>query len=430
MSCLPPARTIFVVTSPSPESEPNASLVDSPCLQGEHVAFTGTLASVTHQQGMDLVARHGGASAGHVSSQTTMLVVGEEGWPLESNGQPAVKLQEAAERKRQGQPLRIINESIWLQLLDLGENSTSVHRVYTPAMLSQLLGVPVHVIRRWERVGLIQPIRKVFRLPYFSFQEVANARRLSELLLQGVPRSEIESSLGKLDQIMGGSDRPLAQLQLLARDSRIVYRDGHGFLEPASGQRLFDFDDDTSVDSVAGVTEPFVSVTESNLPEDHLRWTFRDWFDHGRQLLEDDDAVGAIEAFRMCLMDQPGQAEVNFHLAEALYRSGRSEAALERYYTAVETDHDFIEAWTQLGCLHEERGELEAALEAFQVALDAHPDFPDAHWHKAEVLWQLQQSDQAVPHWRRYLEFDGRGPWAETARQRLDEAGALLGAEA
>ena len=385
------------------------------------MAFTGILASVTHQQGMDLVARHGGASASHISSQTTMLVVGEEGWPLESNGQPSVKLQEAVERKRQGQPLRIINESIWLQLLDLGEDNSSVHRVYTPAMLSQLLGVPVHVIRRWERAGLIRPVRKVFRLPYFSFQEVASARRLSELLSQGVPRSEIESSLGNLCQITGGTDRPLAQLQLLARDSRIVYRDGHGFLEPASGQRLFDFDGDDSGDLVTSPTEPLVTDIESNLPDNHLHWTFRDWFDRGRQLLEEDSVTEAVEAFRMCLMDQPGHAEVNFHLAEALYRSDRSEAALERYYAAVESDHDFIEAWTQLGCLHEERGELEAALEAFQVALDAHPDFPDAHWHKAEVLWQLGQSDQAIPHWERYLEFNGRGPWAETARHRLDE---------
>ncbi|MCH2586855.1 MAG: hypothetical protein MK004_00130, partial [Planctomycetales bacterium] len=34
---------------------------------------------------MELVANHGGNSTQHVNRQTTMLVVGEEGWPLEAN---------------------------------------------------------------------------------------------------------------------------------------------------------------------------------------------------------------------------------------------------------------------------------------------------------------------------------------------------------
>ena len=66
------------MTDTTAETAP--SLQSSPVLQGERIAFTGTLASMTHRQAMELVEQHGGQSSQHVSHQTTLLVVGEEGW--------------------------------------------------------------------------------------------------------------------------------------------------------------------------------------------------------------------------------------------------------------------------------------------------------------------------------------------------------------
>ena len=369
---------------------------------------------MTHREAMDLVARNGGTSSGHVHRNTTMLVVGEEGWPLEANGQPSVKWQDANELTREGLPLRTISESEWLHLLGLDESRTEIHKAYTPAMLSQLLGVTVHLIRRWERAGLITPLRKVHRLPYFSFRDVASARRLSELLADGVPRDEIERSLGQLAPLFQNGNRSLDQLEMLARDARIVFRDKRGLIEPASGQRLLGFDDEDDPAKLETADEGFrspLSITGWSPEGPHKAWGFRDWFDQGRQLLEEDSAEESIEAFRMCLMERPDEEEAHFHLAEASVFQGQTQCC----------DHDYIEAWTQLGCLHAELGEFEQALDAFEVALKVHPDFPDAHWHKGEILHRLGRTMEAVPHWERYLTFDVRGPWAETARQRLDQ---------
>jgi tetratricopeptide (TPR) repeat protein len=110
-------------------------------------------------------------------------------------------------------------------------------------------------------------------------------------------------------------------------------------------------------------------------------------------------------------------------LAEALFRAGRSEAALERYYAAVEADHNYLEAWMQIGSLLAARGDFEPALDALKLALSIHAEFPDAHWQLADVLLQLGRAEEAVYHWRSYLDFDTRGPWAEEARQRLEEFG-------
>ena len=71
--------------------------------------------------------------------------------------------------------------------------------------------------------------------------------------------------------------------------------------------------------------------------------------------------------------------------------------------------------------MHNELGDPQAALHAFEIALQVHPDYPDAHLHIAEVLHQLNRVEEAIPHWKVYLEFDEMGPWAELARQRLDE---------
>lgn len=407
----------------------------SPCLQGERVAFTGTLASMTHRYAHGLVERNGGTATSHVSKQTTMLVVGEEGWPLEEDGQPSVKWQQVERLRQEGHETRIVRESEWLHLLGLEQREQNIHRLYTPAMLSKTLDVPVHVIRSWERAGLIRAERRVFRLPYFDFQEVAGARRLSELLAAGIPRAEIEKSLGRLKTVLSGLDRPLVQLDILTRGTHVLCRDKVGLLEPASGQRLLDFESETAEtgETESATAKPVLETVNEPADESetlrmqarplqHKDKTSEGWYHQGCHLLEENEPAGAAQAFRLCLMETPSDPEVHFYLAEALYRNGNLAAALERYYSAVENDHDYIEAWTQLGCLHAELGQAEDALSAFDIALQLHSDYPDAVWHKAEVLSQTGRSDMALPLWRQYLQFDSRGPWAEIARQRLAEA--------
>ncbi|MCA9059660.1 MAG: hypothetical protein KDA85_14230, partial [Planctomycetaceae bacterium] len=151
--------------------------VSSRPLVGETISFTGILASMTHRDAARLAEECGGRSTHSVSGATTMLVVGEEGWPLEHDGVTSQKLQQAVQQIADGRELRIVAESDWLHLIGLDERRDEIQRAYTPAMLSQLLDVPVRLIRRWARLGLVRPVRRVCRLPYFDYREVASARR-------------------------------------------------------------------------------------------------------------------------------------------------------------------------------------------------------------------------------------------------------------
>lgn len=426
ISCI---KTLLLKLMTETQEQSDQLLQGSPALQGERVVFTGTLACMTHQKAWEFVELHGGQSAQHVSRQTTLLVVGEEGWPLEEDGSPSVNLSQAQELIAEGVSIQIIKESDWLALIELKDPGVNVDQLYTPAMLTQMLNVPVSTIRRWERQGLIKPIRKIFRLPYFSFQEVASVRRLSALLESGVNPRDLENSLQHLGKIFNEIDQPLSQLTLLSQDAQLLLKDEHGLIDPRRGQRVFDFG--TEETQLNDLTEEELADEESfegtiefteHLKTPELQDRSADeWFQEGCRFLDAGEAKSAIEAYRMALLGHPDMPEAHLHLAEALYLNGNTEGALERYYAAVEWDHDYIEAWTQLGCLHNELGERESALHAFEIALSVHPDYPDAHLHIAEMLNQLNRVEEAVPHWKVYLEFDEMGPWAELARQRLEE---------
>jgi len=375
---------------------------------------------MTHAQAAGLVAEHSGIASEHVSRQTTLLVVGEEGWPLEEDGQPSVKLQQVERLNTEGATIRVLNESEWLQALGLTEQQAEVRRLYTPAMLSGLLKVSVHLIRGWERLGLIRAVKRVFRLPYFDFQEVTSARKLSELLISGVSRRELEASLRTLPSVVRGDLRPLEQLEILARNERVLLKDEHGLLEPSTRQRVFGFDEPGSVaqPSIDDLDPPFqLRLERAWAPQTE---TAKEWFDRGCTCYDSGELTEAIEAFRSALMAGPPTAELHFHLAEALSRTDQPRGALERFYATVELDHDYLEAWTQIGSLHREVGEPDAALLAFDIALNVHPDYPDAVLQKAETLAELGRGDEAVALWKQYLTFDSRGPWADLARQRLE----------
>jgi tetratricopeptide (TPR) repeat protein len=427
-------------------------------LSGETVAFTGTLASMIHRDAIRLVEQYGGRATHSVSGSTTMLVIGEEGWPLEEDGGASQKLSHVMQLIADGSDVRIVAESDWLQLLGLDDRREEIRRAHTPAMLSRLLDIPVRMIRRWARLGLIKPVRRVCRLPYFDYREVSSARRLAALLEQGVSAQTLEKSLLELSLAISGTDRSIAQLNLLVQDEKVLMRDDRGVLNPRTGQRLLDFD---SLEPTPGVYEP-KQTADAALPEDDddepvsllfsaaqqsredrsmSDWSAEEWFHEGCRLTEEAEFESAINAFRNSLSllatEQsairsglgditddhgtlfPDPADINFHLADALYRVGRVDAAIERYYCAIESAPDFIEAWTQLGCLQTEQGQLELAEQSLSTAISIHPANPDALLHFAQLLEQTEREDEAITYWKQYIQFDSRGPWSDHARERI-----------
>ena len=390
-------------------------------LAGKTVAFVGKLASMPRREAGQLVRRHGGTVAERPGPEVHLAVVGEEGLPLVADGSPDDWFDGPTRQAADEGRLEVLSETQFFERLGLVEHQTDIHRLYTPAILAKLLGVPLAVIRRWHRRGLIVPVREVRKLPYFDFQEVATARRLAELLAAGVSPRAIEKKLEALARYLPEVERPLAQLSVIVQGKEILLRQGDGLIEPG-GQLRFDFEAaleaQESDASTAGLTRAFVSLAQHResaeppaTPEELCRMA--------AEMEEEGCLESAGELYRAAMAAAGPSAEICFQLAELLYRSGDPGAARERYYMAVELDEDYVEARANLGCVLAETGRRDLAVAAFEGALRYHPDYADAHYHLARVLDELERPFEAIEHWRAFSELAPDSPWADEARQRL-----------
>lgn len=59
-------------------------------LEGKQVACTGSLACMTRAQAADLIHAFGGRFVPSVTRKTNVLLVGQEGWPLQKDEQPCL----------------------------------------------------------------------------------------------------------------------------------------------------------------------------------------------------------------------------------------------------------------------------------------------------------------------------------------------------
>ena len=409
----------------------------SPPFQGKRVAFVGKLGGVNRRQAQSLVADNGGFVMNHddlEDANIDIVILGADQWPPTTPEEllPSSVLTSVAE----GQ-CEIITETQFWERLGLLTEDQSVRRLYTPAMLAELLDISVAVIRRWHRRGLIVPVREIHRLPYFDFQEVSTARHLAELLEAGASPAEIERRLEELARYVPHVDRPLAQLSVIVEGRHILLRQGEGLVEPG-GQLRMDFDSLETKSEEQNVIEvtredvmrvldrpaaqgadpeilPFINVVNRAVlpqnPEEILA-----------QASEHEEAGKleiAIDLYRSFLAGYGLRAEVCFQLAELLYRVHDYTAARERYYMAIELDENYVEARANLGCVLIDTGELDLAVAALLGALKYHPDYPDAHYHLARTLDALGRSEEATDHWRAFLVLAPDSPWAQQARDRL-----------
>jgi len=395
-------------------------------LEGKRVVFVGRLASMSKREAARLVRQHGGVVVEKPDPSVDLVVLGEEELPLGSaadvDGLFDQGTREAAERGT----LAVLPETALWQQLGLVEGEQEARRLYTPAMLAELLGVPVAVIRRWHRRGLIVPVREVRRLAYFDFREVATARRLAELLAAGTSPRAIEKKLEALARYVPGVERPLVQLSVIIEGKEILLRQGDGLIEPG-GQLRFDFDaaevpespperPDESPDGADRV----ISMTEQD-ECDETPVSVDEMCQMAAELEDRGQLEAAAETYRAAMAATGPVPEICFQVAELLYRLGDLGGARERYYMAVELDEDYVEARANLGCVLAESGQRELAVAAFLGALVYHEDYADVHYHLARTLDELGRGTEAEPHWQSFLAHAPDSPWADQARTRLTE---------
>lgn len=393
---------------------------------GQHIALVGKLGGITRREGQQLIRDAGGLLVDDAPEKADIIVLGADEMLV---GEKDELLNPSAQRAVAEGQLEIISETQFFQRLGLVENQQNVRRLYTPAMLAKLLDISVATIRRWHRRKLIVPVREVHRLPYFDFQEIATARRLAQLLAAGASPAAIEKKLGELSRFVPGVERPLAQLSVIVEGKQLLLRQGEGLIEPG-GQMRIDFDSigeaDESVSERSSIpaTLPMIPAMEeygAGTPQSPTA-TPQEMLNLAADLEDEGQLSAAAEVYRATLAAVGPRADINFQLAELLYRLEDLPAARERYYTCIELDEDYVEARANLGCVLAETGELTLAVAAFQGALKYHQEFPDVHYHLARTFDEIGEPAKAKHHWEQFLQRAPDSPWADEAAERLQES--------
>jgi tetratricopeptide (TPR) repeat protein len=411
--------------TPSPENTPQVTL------EGQRVTIVGRLAGMNKRDAKRLVREHGGVYAERPGPNVDKIVLGEgsiaalgDTTSLTDSSPELVEetFDDATCASIHEGKTRVVSETQFWDELGLVDFRDELHQLYTPAMLAELLGVPISVIRRWHRRGLIVPKQEVHHLPYFDFQEVVTARHLAQLMAAGVSPAALEKKLAAFTAYASDVDRPLAQLSVLVEGRQILLRSGDGLVEP-SGQRRFDFD---SVEAPSEEVMP-LSLEEQkgnieNIAESLPTPTTPDeMIEYAAALEESGQLAAAAEAYRAAMAAAGPTAELCFQVAEILYRLGDKTGARERLYMAIELDEDYVEARANLGCILAECGEYELAVAAFQGAIAFHDDYADVHLHLARALDHLDRKDEAQTHWESFLRLAPGSPSADEARARLEK---------
>jgi len=395
-------------------------------LLGRRVMLIGKLESMPRREVEHLIREHGGILVDRTDA-ADLVVVNDK-----AAGRTPAKLarelfdEEPRQRFGSGQA-QLIGESAFWARLGLVESGQGVERLYTLAMLAELVRAPIAAVREWHRRGAIVAKREVQRLPYFDFEEVGVARKLAQLLEAGCSIAAINRQLNGLPRLLPGVARPLVDPAVVVEGRCIYVRRGEGLAE-SGGQLLIDFaaaqslaEDSHLHDGPA--TIPLIAGDALHKRSAQPRGDHPYAAEDLRALAAELESAGhpdqAVDAYRAVLFSGDATAEDHFAVAELLYEQGELAAARERYYVAIELDEEFVEARANLGCVLAELGELGLAEAAFRGALEYHPDYADAHYHLARLLDRENRSAEAVCHWRLFMSLAPASPWADEARERV-----------
>lgn len=416
-------------------SEPTIEQRES-AIAGRRVMLVGKLASMPRREAEELIRAHGGVPVDRANEAADLIVVGDESANSKRSAASRQPLDEHVRERLASGEAELIGESELWARIGLVDSGRGIERLYTPAMLAELVHAPIAAIRQWHRCGALVSKREVQRLPYFDFEEVRVARKLAQLLEAGCSLTAVNQKLAELAKLLPGVARPLVDPAVVVEGRRLFVRRDEGLSEP-TGQLLIEFegaetqpaesDDDRTVaiPIVAGEALRKASMEErSTLP-----YATEDLRAMAAELEATGQLAQAAEVFRTVLLSGDSTAEDQFALAELLYLSGDLAAARERYYTAIELDEDFVEARSNLGCVLAEMGESALAEAAFRGALEYHPDYADAHYHLARLLDRVNRSAEAWCHWQFFMNLAPASPWADEARERMEEGSRLGGDE-
>ena len=388
---------------PQPDGQ---ALIDSPFV-GQIVVFTGKLASLGRKDAQALVERLGGTAADQVTSRTTMLVVGAEGFSRtedatssdagrgEAEKSNKLKKAEQANAKSPGN-VRILSEEDFCKLGGLPTADNLRQQLYRLRDIRALYPtVRDDHLRYLEKWGLIRSVVRTNADTYYRFQDLLVIKQAGAELERRAPFRTVMRSL------------------LAAREGQLAldFRPARSDAQPAKVVELArGRSSESSVPDLSRVW-PAVADPESALAARYFR--------EGAELDEGDEPQQkqALIAYRQALVLDPNLVPALVNLANMHYARDELAEAQTLYERALNLETECFEARFNLGNIHHDLGQYDEALTCYRDALDLNPTYADAHFYMAVTLEKLGHSKDAKPHWRTYQQLAPNGEWVDLARE-------------
>lgn len=285
--------------------------------------------------------------------------------------------------------------------------------LYSFADTARILRVSPARLRYWERTELVRPSsegEEGERL--FAWEDLVELRTLIRLIDRGVPVRRIRQSLDRYRSRLPSEAPPVSALCPTDHGPGGVVVHHEGAWEEPDGQLQLDF---------AHSVEPAVAVLDE-AREDGGGETALRWFERGCELDGEPATFSeACEAYGRSIELDPEFADAHCNLGTVHFNRGEREAARAAYQAALDVDPAHLEANFNLANLLEEAGQREAALALYKAAVRTDPFFADARLNLALLYEKLELPRQAKEQWRHYLQRVSEGYWADLARERLGE---------
>lgn len=278
--------------------------------------------------------------------------------------------------------------------------------------VAKLLGVSETRLRSLDRSNIVSPSGQKGKQRAYTFQDLIALRATRELLAMRVRIKDVAQAIGALRQALPRVTRPLQELRIVGDGRRVVVKAEEGTFEPVTGQMVLDFQVQALREDVVRVLRPETSQARAK--------TAYELYVQASALDEDPTTYAqAEELYQRAMRLDPSLAIAYTNLGNIRFRQGDEPAAMELYRKAIEIDARQPEAHYNLGYVMLEKGDARAATAYFEQALIGDPKFADAHFNLAMAWEQLGERGRARPHWRKYLELEPHGTWAEVAREHL-----------
>ena len=284
--------------------------------------------------------------------------------------------------------------------------------VFSPREVAKLLGLTAAKLRSLEKAEIVSPSAMRNGRKAYTFQDLIALRATHDLLARKVRVKDVAMAIGALRRALPRVTRPLQELRIVSDGRRVVVQAEDGTFEPVSGQMVLDF-------RVEGLRSDVVRLLRPDTPGARARSAY-DLYMRASTLDEDPASFDEAEELYKKAIDLDPQLAIAYtNLGNIRFRRNDEPGAEKLYRRALELDDRQPEAHYNLGYVMLERGFASRAVTYFESAIKSDPRFADAHFNLAMAYEALVDKARARIHWKRYLELEPSGTWADIARDHL-----------